>query len=89
MKTGVVDQITTATNTITIPRRDCTVCATVDAGDEVCGSNDVGICFPFKINLFPFQKRYIAEYNLQRKCLGATSNVLLGKRAGKGTLPQV
>ena len=47
MKTGVVDQMTTAMSTIATPRRDCMGRGEEGAWDEVPGSKDAGICFPF------------------------------------------
>ena len=48
MKMGVVDQMTTAMSTIATPRRDCMGRGEEEgAWDEVPGSKDAGICFPF------------------------------------------
>jgi len=57
MKTGVVDQMTTAIRTIATPRRDCMGEGGEEgAWDEVPGSKDAGICFPFSTRSVPLPR---------------------------------
>ncbi len=56
MKTGVVDQMTTAIRTIATPRRDCMVRVEEGPRDEVPGSKDADICFPFHDRFVPLSE---------------------------------
>src|SRR5258708_7703371 len=56
MKTGVVDQMTTAMSTIATPRRDCMVRGEEGAWDEVPGSKDADICFAFSTRSVPLPR---------------------------------
>src|SRR5258708_40187641 len=57
MKTGVVDQMTTAIRTIATPRRDCMGEGGEEGPwDEVPGSKDAGICFPFSTRSVPLPR---------------------------------
>jgi len=55
MKTGVVDQMTTAKRTIATPHRDC-IGGEEGDWEEVPGSKDAGVCFPFSRNPLSIQR---------------------------------